>query len=88
MPRRRAIPTAPIGRFPEDFPDRLERLKEASGFSWHELARRMGAETRTVRRWRNGHCPTAEHLFNLFLVGSDVPGGLDIILGLGGKNDS
>ena len=29
-------------RFPEDFPQRLVRFKEAAGFSWRGLAARMG----------------------------------------------
>ena len=58
--------------FPDDFPLRLERFKEASGMSWRTLARRMGVEPRDLRRWRSGTRPSAQHLFALLHVASSL----------------
>ena len=62
--------------FPADFPQRLKRFKEESGLSWAEIARRVGADIETVRRWKEGRTrPNAEHLAALY--------GLAESLGLG-----
>lgn len=53
-------------RFPEDFPQRLERFKEASGLSWRELARRLRIDIRLVWRWRQGTRPDSANLMALF----------------------
>ena len=37
--------------FPDGFGEALVQLKEASGLSWAEIARRLGADPKTVRRW-------------------------------------
>ena len=43
-----------------DFPQRLKRFKEESGLSWAEIARRLGADPKTVRRWhKDGVLPNA-----------------------------
>ena len=34
---------------PEDFPQRLERLKDASGLGWKALARRLGSDYGRVK---------------------------------------
>ena len=49
-----------------DFPQRLKRFKEESGLSWAEIARRLGADPKTVRRWhQNGVLPNAHYLLAL-----------------------
>lgn len=53
-------------RFPRDFPERLERFKEASGMSWRELARRLRTDIRLVNRWRKGTRPDSANLIALF----------------------
>lgn len=40
--------------FPEDFPERLERLREARGLTWRGLARELRLSVRNLRRWRSG----------------------------------
>ncbi len=46
-----------------DFPQRLKRFKEESGLSWAEIARRLGADPKTVRRWhKDGVLPNAHYL--------------------------
>ena len=40
--------------FPEDFPERLERLRAARGLTWRGLARELRISVRNLRRWRSG----------------------------------
>ena len=40
--------------FPDDFPERLERLRAARGLSWRGLARELRLSVRSLRRWRAG----------------------------------
>ena len=42
MPRQRKSYRRDVHVFPEDFPQRLERLKDESGLTWSELAARLG----------------------------------------------
>ena len=42
MPRQRKPYRREAHVFPEDFPEKLEQLKEASGLTWSEVARRLG----------------------------------------------
>ena len=52
--------------FPDDFPQALERLKEASGMTWDEIAWLLGTTTATLWRWRNaGIRPSAHYLLAL-----------------------
>lgn len=55
-------------RFPEDFPQRLERFKEASGLTWRSLARLLGVSPYRVREWRRGIVPSSTHLFFLLTL--------------------
>ena len=49
-----------------DFPQRLKRFKEESGLSRAEIARRLGADPKTVRRWhKDGVLPNAYYLLAL-----------------------
>ena len=43
MPRQRTHHSRINYKFPDDFPQRLERSREASGMTWAELSRRLGA---------------------------------------------
>ncbi len=52
--------------FPQDFPQRLERLREGSQLSWRGLARALRLHPRSLRRWRRGAKPDAAHLLALF----------------------
>ena len=53
-------------RFPPDFPERLDRLRAAGGFSWRGLARELRVGARTLRRWRTGVKPDPGHLAALY----------------------
>lgn len=72
MPRQRLVHRRAVHVFPEDFAESLERIKEESGLSWSELARRLGTNPLTVRRWRQGAHPNAHHLFALMAVARDL----------------
>ena len=72
MPRQRLTHRRTVHVFPEDFAEGLERIREASGLSWNELARRLGTNPLTLRRWRGGVRPNAHHLFALMNVAADL----------------
>jgi transcriptional regulator with XRE-family HTH domain len=66
MPRQKARHRRGYYEFPEDFPECLQRLKEASGLSWSELARRLGTSPLTLRRWmKAGVQPSGHYLLAL-----------------------
>ena len=65
MPRRRMNYPRAAYVFPEDFPQGLERLKEASGLTWAEMARLLGTSVLNLWRWRGGVRPNAQHLLAL-----------------------
>ena len=73
MPRKR-IPYRRIRRvFPADFPERLKRLQAESGLPWAEIARRVGADVESVRRWKEGKArPNAEHLAALYALADSL----------------
>ena len=52
--------------FPQDFPERLDRFRQAAGLSWRGLARRLKINARSVRRWKAGTRPGPGHLVSLF----------------------
>ena len=59
--------------FPDDFPQRLERFKEESDLSWAEIARRLGVDPVTVRRWwQRGVRPNYRHLKALQDLADDL----------------
>ena len=64
--RQRAARPATVATFPEDFPQRLERLREASGLTWREFAWALGVNLRSVHRWRAGAAPDSVYLIALF----------------------
>ena len=57
MGRQRWVYRLEPPRFPVEFPQRLERFKEASGLSWRGLARELCIDVRLVKRWRKGARP-------------------------------
>ena len=73
MPRKR-IPYRRITRvFPADFPERLKRLQAESGLPWAEIARQVGADVESVRRWKEGRArPNAEHLAALYALADSL----------------
>ena len=68
MGRQRWVYRLEPSRFPDDFPARLERFKEASGFTWRGLARELRLDIRLVKRWRKGTKPDPANLMALFAL--------------------
>ena len=73
-------------RFPEDFPERLERFKEASGLSWRGLARELRVDIRQLRRWKRGTRPDPGHLVAMFGLAARM-GLLHLLLPEAGKQE-
>lgn len=71
------------GVLPKDFPQRLERLKEASGLSWRGLARAIGVDPKQLLRWRKDVEPCGGAMFAIFRFAARTHGGLEILLGEG-----
>ena len=57
MGRQRRVHRPVYYDFPQDFPQRLERFKEATGLTWNALARRLGVNPYRLREWRRGTVP-------------------------------
>ena len=70
------------GVFPEDFPERLTRLKEASGLTWTAFALAIGVDRKQLRRWlRKRVEPSGGPLMALVRFAMRIPGGLEILSG-------
>ena len=73
MPRQHTHHSRITYVFPGDFPQRLVRFKEESGLSWAELARRLGTDPDTVRRWRDKEVrPSTQHFAALLKVADSL----------------
>ena len=66
---------------PEDFTERLGRLKEISGLSWSGLARALGVSHKQIYRWRDGTEPCGGAMHSLYLFADQLPHGVDILMG-------
>ena len=66
--------------FPEDFGNRLERLKEMTGLSWGEFAELLGVTQRGLLKWRRGGPPSGAYLWAILELASGVPGGFELML--------
>ena len=70
------------GELPEDFADRLVRLKEASGLTWSAFSQAVGADSKQVRRWRKeGVKPSGGAYHSLVRFARGIHGGLEILVG-------
>ena len=69
------------GVLPDDFGQRLERLKEASGLSWRGLARALGADPKQLARWRKDVEPCGGAMHSIHRFASRMPGGPEIVMG-------
>ncbi len=68
------------GVLPEDFVERLHRLKAATGLTWNGFAEALGVDPKQVFRWRRGTEPCGGAMRSLVGLSARVPGGLDIIM--------
>ena len=73
MPRQRTNHRRRVYLFPDDFSDRLELLMKESGLTWAEIARRLGVDPLTVRRWwKYGVRPNVRHQMALLGLARDL----------------
>ncbi len=67
--------------WPEDFPQRLERLLEMTGVSRQDLARLLGVTERTVQRWLSGGGrPKGGSYYGIVQLSRSVPGGFELMI--------
>ena len=71
------------GVLPEDFSQRLTRLKEASGLTWSGLSRTLGVDPKQMYRWRKGTEPCGGAMLSLCRFARRMPGGIQILMGDG-----
>ena len=74
------------GVLPKDFPERLERLREASGLTWNAFADAIGIDKKRVHRWHDKKKPVkpdGNGFYVLVEIAALIPGGLDILMGDG-----
>jgi len=71
------------GILPDDFPQRLDRLRRASNLTWNGLADALGVDRKQVLRWKDGTEPCGGAMLSIIRLAALVPGGLDIIMGDG-----
>ena len=73
MPRQRIHHGRTVYVMPDDFPERLKRLKQESGLPWAEIARRIGTSPYTVWRWvEAGVRPHWRHQMALLALAEDL----------------
>ena len=73
MPRQRTHHSRRDYVVPDDLPDRLERFQRESGLTWAEIARRLGVDPLTVRRWwKYGFRPNPRHMMALLDLSNDL----------------
>ncbi|MDE2802752.1 MAG: hypothetical protein OXK21_07710 [Chloroflexota bacterium] len=70
------------GLIGEDFAERLDAFKKATGLSWGILAACAGVDPRQLERWRKGTKPSGDGLNALILLAARVPGGFLILFGV------
>ncbi len=66
--RQRYVYRTEPQEFPEDFSERLDRFRQAAGFSWRGLARELRVNANTVGRWKGGSRVGSGHLVSLFAL--------------------
>lgn len=74
------------GVLPQDFPERLEGLKEASGLSWGAMAWSIGVDRKQLMRWRKkGTEPCGGAMHAILSFANRMPDGLAILMGDGSQ---
>ena len=67
--------------WPEDFPQRLERLLEMADLTRGDLARFLGVTERTVQKWlTGGGRPKGGSYYGIVQLSRAVPGGFELML--------
>ena len=69
---------------PDDFPERLERLRDLAGLTWAGFAAAIGVDYRQMYRWRkHGVEPSGAAMDRIYKFACRLDGGLVILLGEG-----
>ena len=71
------------GVLPEDFPQRLDRLRRATHLTGNGFADALGADRKQALRWDEGTEPCGGAMLSIVRLAGVVPGGLDMIMGDG-----
>ena len=66
---------------PDDFPVRLQLLKDATGLTFHQLGEKIGVDPRQIRRWMKGAVPGGGAMYSLTQFAMALPHGLWILYG-------
>ena len=69
------ILTPGVALMPQNFPARLEALKQSTGMSWEQMATALGVDCRQLHRWRRGTVPNGPAMLALVRFARRVPGG-------------
>ncbi|MCY4616078.1 MAG: helix-turn-helix transcriptional regulator [Chloroflexi bacterium] len=57
-----------VSDLPDDFGERIEEFRVASGLSVRSLARLLGVSPHRLREWRRGVAPASGHLYALITI--------------------
>ena len=71
------------GVLPEDFPQRLRRLRRATHLTGNGFADALGVDPKQAQRWDDGTEPCGGAMLSVVRLSGVVPGGLDMIVGDG-----
>ncbi len=71
------------GVLPEDFGQRLDRLRRATGLTRDGFADALGADRKQALRWSERTEPCGGAMLSIVRLAGVVPGGLDLIMGDG-----
>lgn len=71
------------GVLPQDFVQRLERLRRATGLTRNGFADALGVDRKQAQRWNDGTEPCGGAMLSILRLAGAVPGGLDLIMGDG-----
>ena len=70
-----------IPLIPDDFPQRLTKLKEMTSLPWERVAVVLGVDSRQLLRWRlQGAIPSGGPMLSIVKMAVRVPGGLAVLL--------
>ena len=79
MEHRKRIEDFRPAPWPDDYPQRLERLIELAGLPWEEFAERLGVEHARVMEWHGGTIPTGGEVWHITRLAMSVPGGIEVM---------
>ena len=68
------------GVLPEDFPQRLRRLRRATHLTRNGFADAVGVDPKQAQRWDDGTEPCGGAMLSVVRLAGLVPGGLDMIV--------